>query len=113
MALERLLEDLHRSIIKGTHHHCYQVTEQSVIMMEIDSINELRMYDLPKHSKSTTDLISGLLTFVDDLNNKKNSVDMIPINQQPVSEKPAIVMPNPCKVLPIYVLLVKKQVGHL
>jgi hypothetical protein len=68
--------------------------------MEIDSINELRMYNLPKHSKSIYNLISGLLTFVDDLLNRKNSADLVPINQESVSEKPPIDMPNLCKTLP-------------
>jgi hypothetical protein len=67
MALEGLPEDLRKDIIKNILRHCYQITEQGVIMMEIDSINELRMCNLPKHSKSISNLISGLLTFVDDL----------------------------------------------
>ena len=35
--------------------------EQGVIMVKISVINELRMYDLPKHSKSTASAISGFL----------------------------------------------------
>jgi hypothetical protein len=99
MALEGLPKDLCKDIIKSIPRHYYQRTEQGVIMMEIDSIIELRMYDLPKHSKSTSNLISGLLTFVDDLLNIKNSVDLIHINQELVCEKPPIDMPNPCEIL--------------
>ena len=47
--------------------------------MKMFIINELRMYDLPKHSKSMTSFISSLLSFVDELINKKKSVDPIPI----------------------------------
>jgi hypothetical protein len=56
------------------------------------------MYDLPKHSKSTANVISGLLNFVDDLLSRKINIDPIPINQESVSEKPTIDMPNPCKI---------------
>jgi hypothetical protein len=98
MALEGVHEDLHKDIIKSICRHCYQITEQGVIMMKIDSINELRMYDLPKHSKSTANVISGLLNFVDDLLSRKINIDPIPINQESVSEKPTIDMPNPCKI---------------
>jgi hypothetical protein len=62
--------------------------------------DELRMYDLPRHRKSFADLINNLLAFVDDLLNIKNSVDLIPFNIKSVSEEPAIVMSNPCKILP-------------
>ena len=99
MALEELLEELLKGVnktlcphcyrlikqglLKGVNEtlrpHCYQVTEQGVIMMKMFIINELRMYDLPKHSKSMTSFISGLLSFVDELINKKKSVDPIPI----------------------------------
>ena len=51
------------------------------------AIDELRMYDLPKHSKSTATFISGLLTFVDELINKKKSVDPIPVIQKSAIEK--------------------------
>src|SRR6185312_15078871 len=78
--------------------HCYRVTEQGVIMIKVYVINELRMYDLPKHSKSTTSFISGLVNFVDDLIDKKKSVDPIPVIQKSAIEKPAN---NPCKDLPI------------
>ena len=61
------------------------------------AIDELRMYDLPKHSKSTTSFISGLLKFVDDLINKKKSVDPIPDIQKSAIEKPT---DNPCNDLP-------------
>ena len=66
-------------------------------MMKISVINELRTYDLPKHSKSTASVISGLLNFVDDLINKKKSVDPIPVIKKPAIEKPA---DNPCNDLP-------------
>ena len=65
--------------------------------MKISVINELRTYDLPKHSKSTASVISGLLNFVDDLINKKKSVDPIPVIKKPAIEKPA---DNPCNDLP-------------
>ena len=71
MALEGFPEDLRKVININLHSHCYRVTEQGVIMMKIFVIDELRMYDLPRHSKSTTTFISGLLTFVDELINKK------------------------------------------
>ena len=71
MALEALLEKLHKGIDIHIQSHCYRVTEQGVIVMKISVINELRMYDLPRHSKSTTTFIGGLLTFVDELINKK------------------------------------------
>jgi hypothetical protein len=50
-------------------------------MINIAVIDELRMYDLPKHCMAFVSLISGLLAFVDDLLNKKNSVDLIPFNR--------------------------------
>jgi hypothetical protein len=100
MALEGLPEDLRKGIHEEILPHCYQVTEQSVILMNIAVIDELRMYDLPRHRKSFANLINGLLAFVDDLLNKKNSVDLIPFNRESVSEESAIVMSNPCKVLP-------------
>jgi hypothetical protein len=37
---------------------------------------------------------------VDDLLNRKDSVDLVPINQESVSEKLPIDMPNLCKTLP-------------
>ena len=79
MALEGLLEELLKKTLRP---HCYRVTEQGVIMVKISVINELRMYDLPKHSKSTGSLISGLFNFVDDLTDKKKSVDPIPVIQK-------------------------------
>jgi hypothetical protein len=69
-------------------------------MMNEAVIDELRMYDLPRHRKSFADLINNLRAFVDDLLNIKNSVDLIPFNRESVSEEPAIVMSNPCKKLP-------------
>jgi hypothetical protein len=103
MALEGLPEDLRKGIHEEILPHCYQVTEQSVIMMNEAVIDELRMYDLPRHLKSFANLISDLLAFVDDLLlNKKHSVDLIPYNQESVYEESAIVMFNPCKVLPNY-----------
>ena len=71
IALEGLPEDLCKSIDINLHSHCYRVTKQGIIMMKISVIDELRMYDLPRHSKSTATVISGLLTFVDELINKK------------------------------------------
>ena len=62
-------------------------------MLKKSVIDELRMYDLPKHSKSTTSFISGLLNFVDDLIDKK-SIDPIPIIQKSAIENPTN---NPCK----------------
>jgi hypothetical protein len=100
MALEGLPEDLRKGIHEEILPHCYQVTEQGVIMMNEAVIDELRMYDLPRHRKSFADLINNLLAFVDDLLNIKNSVDPIPFNIESVSEEPAIVMSNPCKILP-------------
>jgi hypothetical protein len=100
MALEGLPEDLRKGIHEEILPHCYQVTEQGVIMMNEAVIDELRMYDLPRHRKSFADLINNLLAFVDDLLNIKNSVDLIPFNIKSVSEEPAIVMSNPCKILP-------------
>ena len=97
IALEGLPEDLCKSIDINLHSHCYWVTEQGFIMIKIYVINELRMYDLPMHSKSTASFISGLLNFVDDLIDKKKSVDSIPVTQKSAIEKPAN---NPCKSLP-------------
>ena len=66
MALEGLHEELLKYIHESILPHYYQVTEQGVIIVKISVINELRMYDLPKHSKSTASAISGFLNFVDD-----------------------------------------------
>ena len=74
MALEGLPEDLCKGIDINMHTHCYRVTKQGVIMMKIFAIDELRMYDLPKHSKSIASFISDLLNFVDDLIDKKKSL---------------------------------------
>ena len=98
MALEGLPEDLRKIIDINLHSHCYRVTEQGVIMIKIYVINELWMYDLPKHSKSTASFISGLLNFVDDLIDKKKSVDPIPVIQKSAIEELAN---NPCKDLSI------------
>ena len=89
MALEGFPEDLRKVIHINLHSHCYWVTEQGAIMMKISVIDELRMYDLPRHSKSTATFISGLVTFVDELINKKKSVDPIPFIQKSAIEKPA------------------------
>ena len=97
MALEELPEDLRKGININLHSHYYRVIEQGVIMIKIFVINELRMYDLPMHSKSTASFISGLLNFVDDLIDKKKSVDSIPVTQKSAIEKLAN---NPCKSLP-------------
>ena len=93
MALEALLEKLHKGIDIHIQSHCYRVMEQGVIMMKISVIDELRMYDLSRHSKSTATFISGLFTFVDELINKKKSADPIPVIQKLAIEKPAN---NPC-----------------
>ena len=98
IALEGLPEDLRKIIDINLHSHCYRVIEQGVIMIKIYVINELRMYDLPKHSKSTASFISGLLNFVDDMIDKKKSVDPIHVIQKLAIEKSDN---NPCKDLPI------------
>ena len=97
IALEGLPEDLRKSIDINLHSHYYQVIEQGVIMIKISVINELRMYNLPNHSKSTASFISGLLNFVDDLIDRKHSVDSILIIQKSIIKKPAN---NPPKSLP-------------
>ena len=89
MALEGLPEELLKKTLRP---HCYRVTEQGIIMVKISVINELRMYDLPKHSKSTASAISGFLNFVDDQINRNKSVDPISVIQKPTN--------NPCKDLP-------------
>ena len=94
MALEGLPEELLKKTLRP---HCYRVMEQGVIMVKIYVINELRMYDLPKHSKSTAGAISDFLNFVDDQINRNKSVDPIPVIQKSVIEKP---INNPCKNLP-------------
>ena len=71
MALECLHEELLKYIHKYMLPRCYRVTEQGIIMMKIFAIDELMMYDLSKHSKSTASFISGLLNFVDDVIDKK------------------------------------------
>ena len=68
-------------------------------MMKMFAINEYRMFDLPKHCKSTAKFITDLLSFVDELINKKKSVDPIPVPEKSVVEKPTH---NPCKDLPTY-----------
>ena len=98
MALEGLPEDLQKGIDIHIQSHCYWVTEQGFIMIKIYVINELRMYVLPKHSKSTASFISGLVNFVDDLIDKKKILDPIHVIQKSAIEKPAN---NPCKDLPI------------
>ena len=97
MTLERLHVDLRKGIDTILHSHCYRVAEQGVIMVKVFVINELRMYDLPKHSKSIASAISGLLNFVDDQINRNKSVDPIPVIQKSAIEKLAT---NPCKKLP-------------
>ena len=66
-------------------------------MVKITIINELRMYNLPKHTKSIASAISGLLNFADDQINRNKSVDQISVVQKSVIEKLAN---NPCKSLP-------------
>ena len=95
--LEGLPEDLRKGIAINMHTHCYRVTEQGVIMMKMFAINEYRMFDLPKHCKSMARFITNLLSFVDDLINKKKSVDPISVPEKSVVEKPTH---NPCKDLP-------------
>ena len=68
-------------------------------MMKMFVIDELRMFDLPKNCKSTAKFITDLLSFVDELINKKKSVDPIPVPEKSVVEKPTH---NPCKDLPTY-----------
>ena len=87
ITLEGLPKDLRKIIDINLHSHCYRVAEQGVIMMKISVIDELRMYDLPRHSKSTATFIGALLTFVDELINKKKSVDPIPVIQKSAIEK--------------------------
>ena len=89
MALEESPEELLKKTLRP---HYYRVMEQGIIMVKISVINELRMYDLPKHSKSTASAISGFLNFVDDQINRNKSVDPIPVIQKPTN--------NPCKDLP-------------
>ena len=71
IALEGLPEDLRKGIDINMHTHCYRVMEQGVIMMMMFAINEYKMFDLPKHCKSTAKFITDLLSFVDELINKK------------------------------------------
>ena len=89
IALEGLPEDLHKGIDINMYTLCYRVTEQGVIMMKMFAINEYRMFDLPKHCKSTAKFKTDLLSFVDELINKKKSVDPIPVVQKSAMEKPA------------------------
>ena len=96
IALGGLPEDLRKGIDINMHTHCYRVTEQGVIIMKMFAINEYRMFDLPKHCKSMAKFITDLLSFVDELINKKKSVDLIPIPEKSVVEKPTH---NPCKDL--------------
>ena len=63
MTLQGLPEDLRKGIDINLHSHYYRVAEQGVIMMKISTIDELRMYDLPRLSKSTATFISGLFIF--------------------------------------------------
>ena len=99
IALEGLPEDLCKGFDINMHTHCYRITEQGIIMMKMFAINEYRMFDLPKHCKSTAKFITDLLSFVDELINKKKSVDPIPVPEKSVVEKPTH---NPCKDLPTY-----------
>ena len=96
IALEELPENLRKGIDINMHTHCYRVTEQDVIMMKMFAINEYMMFDLPKHCKSTARFITDLLSFVDELINKKKSVGPIPVPEKSVVEKPTN---NPCKDL--------------
>ena len=58
MALEGFPEDLRKGININMHTHYYRVMKQDVIMMKISAINEYRMFDLPKHCKSTVSFIN-------------------------------------------------------
>ena len=71
MALEGLLEDLCKGININMHTHGYRVMKQGIIMMKISSINKYSMFDLRKHCKSAVSFITSLLSFVDELINKK------------------------------------------
>ena len=97
MALEGLPEDLRKGININMHTHCYRVTKQGVIMMKISTINKYSMFDLRKHCKSAVSFITSLLSFVDELINKKKSVDPISVIQKSAVEKPTN---NPCNDLP-------------
>ena len=97
MAFEGLPESLRKGIDINMHSHCYRVTKQGMIMMKISAINEYRMFDLPNHCKSTASFICCLLSFVDELINKKKSVDPKPVIQKSAVEKPAN---NSCNDLP-------------
>ena len=97
MALEELLEELVKYIRIYMLPHCYRVAEKGVIMMKIFAIDELRMFDLPKHCKSTVSFITSLLSFVDELINKKKSVDPISVIQKSAIEK---LTNNLCNDLP-------------
>ena len=78
------------------HTHCYRVTEQGVIMMKMFAINEHRKFDLPKHCKFTVSFITSLLSFVDELINKKKRVDPNHVPEKSAVKKPTN---NPCKDL--------------
>ena len=67
------------------------------------------MFDLLKHCKSTVSFITSFLSFVDELINKKKSVDPIFVIQKSAVEKPTN---NPCNDLLIVMLLVKIQFSH-
>ena len=96
IALEGVPEDLRKGIDINMHIHYYRVTEQGIIMMKMFAINEYRMFDLPKHCKSTVSFITSFLSFVDELINKKKSVDPIFVIQKSAVEKPTN---NPCNDL--------------
>ena len=74
-------------------------------MMKMFVIDELRIFDLPKHCKSTAKFITDLLSFVDELINKKKSVYPILVIQKLFIKRPAN---NPCLML-----LVNIQFGYL
>ena len=96
MALEGLPEDLCKGIAINMHTHCYRITEQGIIMMKMFAINEYMMFDLPKHCKSTARFITDLLSFVDELINKKKRVDPNHVPENSAVKKPTN---NPCKDL--------------
>ena len=78
-------------------------------MMKISVINELRMYDLPRHSKSTATFINGLLNFVDNQINRNKSVDPIHVIQKSAIEKAAN---KPCKNLPDVLGCLKSKLSN-
>ena len=109
MALEGLPEDLRKGIDINMHTHCYRVTEQDVIMMKMFAINEYMMFDLPKHCKSTARFITDLLSFADELINKKKSVIQFLFLKSRLLRSRLIIL---AKIYQLVMLLVKIQFGR-